>query len=437
MPEAKKVLVIGGGGREHALVAALARSPARPRLFCAPGNAGIAALADCVPIGCESAADLERLADFARDEGIHLTVVGPEAPLVLGIVDLFESRGLRAFGPPREGARLEGSKIYCKELLRRHEVPTADFESFDDPTAALAHVESRPLPLVVKADGLAAGKGVAVARDREQAVAAVRALMVEKRFGAAGNRIVVEDFLAGAEMSLMVLTDGVSYVPLETAQDYKPVFDGGEGPNTGGMGAYSPYISLGSPSVQRILQEIVRPTLEGLRAEGVRFRGVLYAGLMLTAEGPRVLEFNVRFGDPETQPILSRLKTDVLALFEAACVEDGLAQVALRWDPRPAVCVVAASAGYPGAYEKGKKIEGLDAAGVADPAGETFVYHAGTTRTGAGDYLTTAGRVLGVTALGADLEDARRRAYAALSAIRFEGMHFRRDVALRASPGSR
>ncbi|MCZ6794847.1 MAG: phosphoribosylamine--glycine ligase [Planctomycetota bacterium] len=429
MAASRKVLVVGSGGREHAIVHSLAHSRAKPEVFCAPGNGGIASEATCVDLPASSPEDLDRLVDFVASNGIELTVVGPEAPLVLGLVDRLEAAGLRAFGPPAAGARLEGSKCFTKEFLARHDIPTAPFRIFDDAEEARTFVRDHSLPLVLKADGLAAGKGVIVAREREEALGAVDAILVERRFGDAGRRLLVEECLEGSEISLLVVTDGEHYVPLETAQDYKPAFDGNTGPNTGGMGAYSPYLSLGDPQVQEILERVVRPTLDGLRDEGLPFRGVLYAGLMLTSDGPRVLEFNVRFGDPEAQPILSRLRTDVLDLFEATVSPGGLARFVLDWDPRAAVCVVAASAGYPGSYTTGKRISGLDEAMLSVPSSELTIYHAATKLEPAGGLVTSGGRVLGVTALGESREAARRTAYAALEPIHFEGMRYRNDIA--------
>jgi len=418
-----KVLVLGSGGREHALVSALLESPRRPRVFCAPGNAGIAGEAAVIDASADTEAGIAKLLDFARSEGIDLTVVGPEAPLVLGVADAFEGAGLRVFGPSREAARLEGSKCFTKEFLERHSIPTAAFAIFDDASRARAHVEKADLPMVLKADGLAAGKGVIVARDRAEALAAVDAILVERRFGDAGSRLVVEEFLPGSELSLLVVTDGDGFVLLETAQDYKPVFDGDRGPNTGGMGSYSPYYSLEDPIVGTAVERIVKPTLRGLERDGIRFRGLLYVGIMLTRRGPEVLEFNVRFGDPETQAILLRLQSDLLELFERA-IEGRLAGYSPRWDPRHSICVVAASGGYPGKYPTGLEIHGLDEArsrGVK-------VFHAGTRRGPGGEALTAGGRVLGVAALGETREAAREKAYGALSRIHFEGIHYRRDV---------
>jgi phosphoribosylamine--glycine ligase len=425
MSERKKVLVVGSGGREHTIVSAIARSPSQPEIYCAPGNAGISEEARCVDISGE---DIDGLLDFARNESIDLTIVGPEAPLVAGIVDIFEGEGLKIFGPGKGGAQLEGSKIFCKEFLCRHGIPTAAFEIFDDSEAALAHVNERPLPMVVKADGLAAGKGVIVAHDRATAAEAVKDIMVDRSFGEAGARVLIEDCLTGSEISIMALTDGTNYLPLETAQDYKPAFDGNEGPNTGGMGSYSPYYSLGDPLVQDILDRVIRKTVEGLAEEGLPFKGVLYAGIMLTEDGPMMLEYNARFGDPETQSILSRLKTDPLAVFEASSVPGGLENLVLEWDERDAICIVAASGGYPGSYDKGVPITGIDKARENGEPDALWVYHAGTGQDESGTLVTAGGRVLGITALGENREAARAEAYKALEAISFDGLHSRSDI---------
>jgi phosphoribosylamine--glycine ligase len=428
MHQGVKVLVVGGGGREHTLVSTLARSRWRPKLYAAPGNAGIAAEAEIVPISADSPEGIARLVELARVEGIELTVVGPELPLVLGIADRFQEAGLRVVGPSAAAARLEGSKSFAKEFLKRRGIPSADFQVFSDPEEARRHLESRSMPAVVKADGLAAGKGVIVARERDEALRAVERILVERCFGDAGAQVVVEDFLEGREMSLMVLSDGVEFIPLETALDYKAAFDGDQGPNTGGMGSYSPCLALGSPLVQRILRSVIRPTLDGMQAEGAPFRGFLYAGLMLTQVGPRVLEFNVRLGDPETQVILSRLRSDLVDLLFDAVSEGGLAQRYLVWDPRPAVCVVATSGGYPGDYAKGLAIAGLDEA--EGDSEDIKVYHAGTARSPEGNVVTSGGRVLGVTALGADVEEARASAYDAMAKLHFDGIRYRTDIAL-------
>ncbi len=418
-----KILVVGSGGREHALVSTLGRSPRKPALYCAPGNAGIASEARIADIAADSAQGIENLLHFAKDEAIDMTVVGPEVPLVLGIADRFEAAGLKVFGPSRAAALLEGSKCHTKEFLARHGIPTAGFRIFDDARHAASHVERAAFPVVLKADGLAAGKGVIVARNRAEALAAVDAILVERRFGDAGNRLLVEDFLPGSEMSLLVIADGESFISLETAQDYKPALDGDKGPNTGGMGCYSPYFPLTDPVIRTAVEKIVRPTFDGLGRDGVVFRGVLYVGLMLTKDGPQVLEFNVRLGDPETQAILVRLKSDLAQVLELA-IAGRLGNAKLEWDPRPSVCVVAASGGYPGKYEAGRRITGLES--VADP--DVKVFHAGTKRGPAGEVLTSGGRVLAVTAIARSREGARAKAYEALSRIQFEGMHFRRDI---------
>ena len=423
----KKILVVGSGGREHALVSTLKRSPSVGEVFCAPGNGGIENEASIVAIDASTDEGIDRLAAFAKSEGIDLTVVGPELPLVLGIVDRFERDGLRVFGPPASGARLEGSKVFTKEFLARHRIPTAAFEVFDEAEAARRHARERSAPMVVKADGLAAGKGVIVAKTQDEAIEAIDSMLVDRRFGESGHRVVIEDCLVGEEISILILTDGQHYVPLETAQDYKPAYDGGKGPNTGGMGSYSPYLKLSDPQVQRILETIIGPTLDGLRADDIEFRGVLYAGIMLTDDGPSVLEYNVRFGDPETQPILSRLRTDLAELFDAAVTPGGLERCVLEWDPRTAVCVVAASEGYPGSYPKGREITGLSAAEETSP-GNVKVFHAGTKRDGDA-IVTSGGRVLGITALADSRGAARDLAYAATAAIRFDGMQFRTDIA--------
>jgi phosphoribosylamine---glycine ligase len=456
---AMKILVLGAGGREHALAWKLSRSPQRPEVICAPGNGGIAREFPCreipslgTPEGVEAAAQLARALEA------DLTVVGPEAPLALGIADRFTADGLRVFGPTKEAARLEASKVFAKEFLDRHEIPTSAFRSFDNPTEAKKFVEKLRLPVVIKADGLAEGKGAFVARERNEALSAVDAILVQRRFGAAGSRLIVEDFLAGSEMSLQVLTDGENYLPLETARDYKAVRDGDQGPNTGGMGSYSPLRSLEDPVLGEVMDRIVGPTLSGLQSEGIRFRGILYFGLMLTAEGPCVLEFNVRFGDPEIQPIVMRLQSDLLDLL-LSLAEGRLEGTTVEWDSRPALCVVAASGGYPGPYESGFPISGLDEAEAVADGEDLKVFFAGVRAAGAAaagavaagavaagagsevppeggtpELLTSGGRVLGVTSLGADLSAARRTAYEALSKIHFERMAFRKDIGAVAVP---
>jgi phosphoribosylamine---glycine ligase len=422
-----KVLVVGKGGREHALVWKLAQSPLAQRVYCAPGNAGTAQDGVNVPI---EATDLDRLARFARSEGIALTVVGPEEPLALGIVDHFQKGGLRVFGPSREAARLEASKVFAKNLMRHADVPTSEFRIFDHPEHARRYIETRDHPLVVKADGLAAGKGVIVCSTPEEALAAVERVMVREEFGlAAGRQVVVEKRLEGEELSILSLVSGRTIIPLEPTQDHKPAFDGDKGPNTGGMGAYCPAPLATQELLDTIDREVLVPTVHAMKRGRRPFRGVLYAGIMVTNLGPRVLEFNCRFGDPETQPLLMRLRTDVLALLYAA-VDERLDEFEgrLEWDPRPAVCVVMASKGYPGPYERGLQIKGLSEAGRMP---NVKVFHAGTRQDG-DRILTDGGRVLGVTALGDTLADAQRNAYEAVARIEFPGAFFRRDIAAKA-----
>ncbi|NDY42850.1 phosphoribosylamine--glycine ligase [Dissulfurirhabdus thermomarina] len=426
MDRKRKVLVVGSGGREHALCWKLAASPRVGEVLCAPGNAGIQRHARCVPVG---ATDLDGLVALARSEGVDLTVVGPEAPLAAGLVDRFQAEGLRAFGPARAAARLEASKVFTKDLMARAGIPSAGYRVFEDLGAALAHIAGiETFPVVLKADGLAAGKGVIVARDRGEAEDAARLILEARAFGEAGRRLVVEDFLAGEEASFMAVTDGRTVLPLATSQDHKPVFDGDRGPNTGGMGAYSPAPVVTPAVFDAVMERIMRPTVAFMDREGCPYRGVLYGGLMIQEGEPRVLEFNCRFGDPEAQPILMRLRSDLMELFEAA--EAGrLDEVRLEWDPRAAVCVVLASKGYPGGYEKGKVIHGLEEAAAME---DVMVFHAGTAMED-GRYVTAGGRVLGVTALGDDIQEAIHRAYQAVERISWEGMHYRTDIGAKAA----
>lgn len=417
-----RVLVVGGGGREHALSAAILRSPTLGKLYVAPGNAGIAQVAECVPI---SADDTEALAAFARENSIDLTVVGPEAPLVAGIVDRFQRDGLRIFGPSKKAARLEGSKVFTKDLCRKSGVPTGGYRVFHDPVRAIRHVDAIEIfPVVLKADGLAAGKGVIVAKNRDEAAAAVRELMVGGSFGDAGKTLVIEEFLQGTEASLLALVDGRSFTLLEPARDHKAAHDGDSGPNTGGMGAVSPVRRVDAAVRDQVEREILIPVIHAMGRLGSPFKGFLYAGLMLTQNGPKVLEFNVRLGDPETQVILPRLKSDLVRLLALAA--DGKMEEAgpLDWDPRPACGVVLSSGGYPGKYDVGFPILGLDQAAACS---DTEVYHAGTTQSG-GEVLTAGGRVLCVTSLGKDLDAARKRAYEAVTKIRFQGAYYRGDI---------
>jgi phosphoribosylamine--glycine ligase len=405
-----KVLVIGGGGREHALAWKLAQSGRVTKLFCAPGNAGIAQLAECV-----APADL---AQFASEKQIDLTVVGPEAPLCAGIVDVFQAKGLRIFGPTKRAAQLEGSKAFCKRFLLQHGIPTADAGIFDNPVAARDYVRQRGAPIVVKADGLAAGKGVVVAQTIEEAERAIDDIMVQRAFGEAGKLVVIEECLTGEETSVMALVDGKTFKLLPAAQDHKRVGDGDTGPNTGGMGAYS-------PTPRKVdATEIFERTVAGMKD----YRGVLYAGLMVTEAGPKVLEFNCRFGDPETQVVVPRMDFDLVDALEAT-VTGRLEGARLDWKREAAVCVVMAAGGYPGAYERGQVIEGLKEASGLD---NVCVFHAGTKRNAAGQIVTDGGRVLGVTALGEDIEDAVRKAYGGVARIRFDGAQYRRDIAARA-----
>lgn len=414
-----KVLVIGGGGREHALVWKLAQSPAVKEIVAAPGNAGIARLARCAPV---TAGDVDGLARLAADERIDLTVVGPEAPLVAGIADRFAERGLRVFGFSAAGARLEGSKAWAKEFMRRHRIPTGTFRVFSDPGEARAAIDAGEPPFVVKADGLAAGKGVIIAASRAEAIAAVDAVMREREFGAAGDRIVVEEYLSGDEISVLALFDGRSYRLFAPSRDHKRAFDGDAGPNTGGMGAYAPVREFDAALAEEVRATIVEPTFEGMQAEGIAGAGVLYFGLMVTRSGPRVLEYNCRFGDPETQAILPLFDGDLASVMEAAA-RGRLDEAPFETSAFSSACVVVASGGYPGEYRTGLPIAGLDRA----EAEGCVVFHAGTaSRDGA--VVTAGGRVLGVTAVGATLREAVETAYRGAAAVRFEGSFYRRDI---------
>lgn len=419
-----KVLVIGSGGREHALVWKIRQSPRVRQVYCAPGNGGIGELAELVSI---SADDVSALSRFARDERIDLTVVGPELPLTLGIVDELERHGLRVFGPNRDGAQLEGSKAFTKELLRKHEIPTGYFSSFTDADEAMQYVHEVGPPLVVKADGLAAGKGVVICQTVREAEEAVDEILRSRIFGEAGARIVIEEFLEGEEVSFIALTDGRTVLPFASSQDHKRAFDGDRGPNTGGMGAYSP-APVVTPAVHhRIMEEIMKPVVAALAEAKIDYRGVLYAGVIMTEAGPKVLEFNARFGDPECQALLIRLKSDIIDLMDA-CIDGTLDQVQVDWDTRAAVCVVLAAGGYPGAYEKGKVIRGLESLRGWQNG---MVFHAGTAQRGQ-DLVSNGGRVLGVTGLGASVRDAVQEAYWAVDHIEWDGMQYRRDIGHRA-----
>ena len=420
-----KILVIGGGGREHALVWKLKQSPAVDRIFCAPGNAGTALVAENVPI---AATELQPLLGFAKQNDVDLTVVGPDDPLALGIVDLFARDNLRIFGPTKSAARLESSKIFAKELMRAQKVPTARAQTFSDSQQALSYCDELKFPVVIKADGLALGKGVIIAENAAVARSTVEMMMNEARFGDAGRRIVIEEFLRGSECSIHALVEGKNYRLLESARDHKRAFDNDEGPNTGGMGAFSPANNWNAKLQSHFEKEVMRPLLRGLAKEKIVYRGLLYPGLMMTDDGPRVLEFNCRFGDPETQALLPRLKSDLLPLLQATIAAE-IDKETIDWDKRASVTVVLASAGYPGKYETGKVISGLEDAAKLDGI---QIFHAGT-KLSDGKIVTSGGRVLAVTALGSTIADARKRAYDAAALIQFEGCHYRRDIALSAA----
>jgi len=414
-----KVLVIGSGGREHALVWKFAQSSQVKKLYSAPGNPGIAQLAEVVEITADS---LEELTIFARSRKIDLTLVGPEAPLAAGLVDLFQKEGLAIFGPTQKAARLESSKAFAKEFMHKYHIPTASYEVFSDHRQALVFIRRANFPLVIKASGLAAGKGAIIVRDKEEAEQTLQEMMVEKVFGQAGEEVVIEDFLEGEELSLMAFCDGKTIVPMRIAQDHKRLLEGDEGPNTGGMGAYAPVPFVSENDLLRLQEKILDPTLQGMQKEGLDYKGVLYAGLIWTSDGPKVLEFNCRFGDPETQAVLPLLKTDLVEICQAV-IEQKLLKVTLQWEQAFATCVVLAAEGYPGSYEKGREIRGLDE--ISSPEG--LVFHAGT-KLSQDKLVTSGGRVLGVTALDDTLEQSIEKAYRIVDKIHFEGMQYRTDI---------
>jgi phosphoribosylamine--glycine ligase len=419
-----RVLVVGGGGREHALVWKIAKSPKVSKIYCAPGNAGISEQAAILPL---KANDLNSLVGFALKEKIDLTVVGPEEPLTKGIVDLFESKGLSIFGSSKKAAEIEGSKAFAKEMMKKYHIPTGSYEVFENPEEAKQYIRKQGAPIVVKADGLAAGKGVIVCNTVEEAVQWVERIMVDKTFGEAGNRVVIEEYLVGEEASYIAFTDGKAILPMASSQDHKPIFDGDRGANTGGMGAYSPAPVVTDEVHERIHEKILRPIIQGMGEEGRPYRGVLYAGLMIHNGHPRVLEFNARFGDPETQPVLMRMKGDIIPILEA-CIKGNLGGCKMEWDSRAAVCVVMSSRGYPGDYEKGKPISGLKEVSRME---DVFVFHAGTALQD-GQMITNGGRVLGVTGLGKDIPKAIERTYQAVKRISWEGAQYRTDIGRKA-----
>ncbi|MDZ7816245.1 MAG: phosphoribosylamine--glycine ligase [Planctomycetota bacterium] len=418
------VLVVGGGGREHVLVWKLAKSPSVDKIYCTPGNAGIQKIADCTDIDPR---DISSLVEFAKEKDIDLTVPGPEQPLVEGLVDEFRSNSLLAFGPDSKAARIEGSKAFSKDLMVRHGIPTARFDVFANPANAQKFADNLGYPVVIKADGLAAGKGAVICADAEEAAEAIDTIMVEQKFGKAGEKVVVEEFLEGTELSIFAIVSGMDILMLPPSQDHKAVYDGDKGPNTGGMGAYSPVSAVSDKDLAVIERDIIVQTVHAMVSEGCPFSGVLYAGLMLTSKGPHVLEFNCRFGDPEAQVVIPRYRGDFAKLLYAAASGDlEQANIVPDIDPRAAVCVVLASGGYPLSYKKGYPITGLD--GIEDE--DVTVFHAGT-RMKLDQVVTAGGRVLGVTALGSSITEARSRAYAAVSAIEFDGVHFRTDIGRR------
>ncbi|MDD3850635.1 MAG: phosphoribosylamine--glycine ligase [Firmicutes bacterium] len=415
-----KVLIVGSGGREHTLAWKVSQSLLVDKVYAAPGNGGMADIAQCVDI---KDTDIKGLREFAQKEGIDLTVVGPETPLVAGIADEFQKYGLRVFGPNAEAALLEGSKVFSKEFMKRNGIPTGDFKVFEDFDEAMEQVDAFGFPVVIKADGLAAGKGVIIAKDRQEAEGALKEIMIERKFGSAGDRVLVEEFLTGTEMTILCFVDASTMVPMESARDYKRIFDDDKGPNTGGMGTFSPN-DVYTPEIKREFRtRIMLPMREALKKEGIEYRGVLYFGLMVTGGGIKVLEFNCRFGDPETQVILPRLESDLVEIMNSV-VDGRLSKQQICWSDKSCVCIILASGGYPGSYKKELLIEGLEQA----EGEETFVFHAGTKKE-QGKYYTNGGRVMGVTALGADRDEARTKAYAAAGKVRFEGMQYRRDIA--------
>ncbi|MCD8215531.1 MAG: phosphoribosylamine--glycine ligase [Clostridiales bacterium] len=418
-----KILVIGSGGREHAIIHKLLESKKIEKIYCAPGNGGISAEAECVPIG---ATDIEGLVKFAEEKAVDFTVVGMDDPLVMGVVDAFEAQGLRVFGPRKNAAIIEGSKAFSKELMKKYNIPTAKYETFDNFDKASEYVKTLTSPVVLKADGLALGKGVLICQSEEEALSGLREMMIDQKFGKSGTTVVIEEFLTGPEVSVLSFCDGKTVVPMVSAQDHKRAYDNDEGLNTGGMGTFSPSRVYGEKEAKEVMEKICIPTVEALNKEGRTFKGIIYFGLMLTKEGPKVIEYNCRFGDPETQVVLPRLKSDLLEIFEA-CVDGTLDKLNIEWDEGGAACVVMASGGYPVSYKKGYEITGIDEA-EKDPS--VKVYHAGTALKD-GKYYTNGGRVIGVTATGSSLDEAIKTAYKAVDKIDFKDKHFRKDIGVK------
>jgi len=419
-----KVLIIGSGGREHALVWKIIQSPKVSQIYCAPGNAGISQLAQCIDINADN---IEELVDFAQKEKIDLTVVGPELPLSRGIVNEFNKQGLRIFGPNKEATEIESSKVFSKYLMKKYNIPTANYEVFQNSEEAFDYIKQQTFPLVIKADGLAAGKGVFIVKNLNQAGDALNTLMKKKTFGEAGRQIVIEEFLEGEEVSILAFSDGKTVVPMVSSQDHKKIFDNDQGPNTGGMGAYSPVPFYPNEFKKTVLEGILKPTVKGLQSEGREYKGVLYAGLVLTKEGPKVLEFNARFGDPETQVVLPRLKTDLVDILNAV-IEGSLYKINIEWNNNSAVCVVVASGGYPSKYQKGKVISGLER---LERMKDIIAFHAGTNFQD-NKVITSGGRVLGITAWDETISKAKERAYKGVKEIYFEDMYYRKDIASKA-----
>lgn len=418
-----KVLVVGGGGREHTIVWKLAQSSKIDKLYCAPGNAGISELAECVNIG---ATEIEKLVEFAKSENIDLTVVGMDDPLVMGIVDTFENENLRVFGPRKNAAIIEGSKSFAKDLMKKYNIPTAKYEVFDNYETALNYLKSQNMPIVIKADGLALGKGVLICDTLNQAQDALKEIMIDKKFGLSGNKVVIEEFLTGQEVSILSFCDGKTVVPMVSAQDHKRALDGDKGLNTGGMGTFSPSRIYTKEIEKECIETIFKPTVDAMNKEGRTFKGVLYFGLMLTDKGMKVIEYNARFGDPETQVILPRLKTDLLEIFEA-CIDGNLDKLKIEWESNAAVCVMLASGGYPQSYTKGYEIKGID---KLKSKNNIIVFHSGTAKVD-NKIVTNGGRVLGITALGNNLDEAIKSAYEAVELVDFDKKHFRKDIGIK------